>query len=1594
MKLRLPHALFRAVMACLVPCAVHYLSPLASAAVLHSSPTIQEYTDIAEGRGIYRFANGVSLIIYQNGEATSQLAHTPTFTATCDAGYFTLVNNGSFQLTVGHNGIMSNETFSGRYVGQYAQKYSGVGIRGVNSFSSGRDGYATTENSNIPTGTDYRVERVSRLATDATSAAWCTDTYQLDRLHPYYGNTLLYRVGGGVSVVENQQGATTELSSGYYGLTAGITPVADNYSSGNIYSLGFRFDGSADCSESNPLPSVSLEGDSGSPVYFYNESTGQFELVGVLQGYQSGRGDDSVTQYNPVATQDTIDYMKVDVTANGETIYLAGATEGNVGQTITDGDYTAILYQGTITQGDQVTKYNGVALDVFAGGTWRAMSEEMYNSNTWYTYADSDLINISNDAKAANEFGMKDLFYTHSLRFVAETGSQVIELSDDVDLGVGYMQYSLGEGQTSATFELGKASSDNSLSTAGFIVDKGVTLNNYLTYELGRELRRVGEGVMNIVGTGNNNVLLNIGGGGLTYLNREEGYYGAYNVFVGTGATLRLADSGQVKHNVTLGAGGGTLDLHGNDYNWSAAEGNADGHFSLTVYEGVNRVETSAIANHAAGTVSTVTISRDGNFEFAGAFRDGSTYTQGSSIEGDSRYTMMPSELIGSYTQYTASALNKSNSVLKVVYSGSGTMTMTGVYTLLAGSNEQGASGLEVASGKVLLQGTNTIHALGAEDGTNTDRLHVANDWHYAMAEMNVQVDDGATFELGHHALLLGNVSVAAGGNYVMRQAVNERYECVEGWYIKEDTSALADYYGHKGNVSLAKGASMTVRFDDGVTTTLNLKDCKISGEGTFTVERGTVQANLSDNLKVGKIVLSGGSLVFDNSGAIATGHNIEIDGTTSSLTLRQWSNLNASSITLRNGGTLYTGNNGFGNDGGTLTVDGSGSIKAGNAGEGNIAAAISGKGTLLVSDWDAASKVNMKGVVSDADGGTLALQLNHTNLHLEAASTYSGGTTIQGGTVTTHHANALGSGSITMTAGTLSAETTLNVKQPMTFSGNNAMAVTGSLNLSTPAENSIIYSGKGATVISADITNSTNRMGVTVASANKGNDFVEMTLSGVIGTQGTNFGINKYGEGTLKLEGANKFAWGFQLHKGRVIAASESAFGVGSLDVKGGTTLEVAKGTYVNLSHYLRMEDNSQLLLHSLKTDDAVVASNANGGYVKNITLTLAGDIELTSGSKYMVISGVNNGISANGVTVNYLGDGRYTFGTSAESNTLYLTATQDANTSLVWSGTAESGTWNQAATNQNWSTEGAAESSFMNLDRVSFTDEAANKKVTVAAEGVKVASLEVSAAGYHFSGGAVQTQAATLQESVTLEAGASVKLGESYTVSQKAVSGESAVIGPVEMGAGYIHGQVEGGLATFDNALIDIAKGVTLEMKDVLLTETSRITDDPATVSMENVTIALGEANAVIEGSSSLLAGTTLVEAASGYSLNLAESASVLSIFSSALDTVEVTGTSLTLDLNGLASVIGDAWQAHEYVAISFGLGQDSLAHFDTTGLSISASYGGASYAVLVNGGDQASATTLYVATASDAIPEPTTTTLSLLALSLLVARRRRQA
>ena len=536
--------------------------------------------------------------------------------------------------------------------------------------------------------------------------------------------------------------------------------------------------------------------DSGSPVFLYNEHTGQYEYIGAAQSIYGLYADYlGGVDY----TRDTLDQYSKLVTSAGGTLRI-GAVD-TAGEAITADsaayDYGMDQVVSTTPYSGKVTG-NGINVD-FVGvqtgiNTWKDLSSIRDNDN-WYSY-NNDFLNAApyidgTHATADKDLTYADLFVTENLVFAAGTARTNIVLEATVDLGIGYAQFSLGgtaeNPLTSARFDIA-ASGDYQFNHAGYVIDKGVDVYTTLTghqtlinaegisssYMF--EWRKLGAGHLHIEGSGNNDIFLNVGGAGKTYLNRTDGY-AAYNVLANTHTTVVINDIGQIYRDFTFGHQGGVLDMNGNSMVWNNANSASAKGFTIHALD-----EQAIVANLKSGSITTLTWTQGGAQTFLGSFAD-----------------------------------NGKDSALKFVYNaveGEGaSLTLNSIKTHLTHAN----SGMEVQSGTLTLVGTNTVHGKGSLTGTNADRYHSDLDWHYADATSNVTVA-GGTFELGSHARLTGNVTVQDGGTFLMREGVQHAQESVEGSTVLMHTGAIDKFYGLKGNVSLAAGGTMRVEYNEGVT--------------------------------------------------------------------------------------------------------------------------------------------------------------------------------------------------------------------------------------------------------------------------------------------------------------------------------------------------------------------------------------------------------------------------------------------------------------------------------------------------------------------------------------------------------------------------------------------------------------------------------------------------------------------------------------------------------------------------------------------------------------------------------------------------------
>ncbi|EIN7505228.1 fibronectin-binding autotransporter adhesin ShdA [Salmonella enterica subsp. enterica serovar Dublin] len=322
-----------------------------------------------------------------------------------------------------------------------------------------------------------------------------------------------------------------------------------------------------------------------------------------------------------------------------------------------------------------------------------------------------------------------------------------------------------------------------------------------------------------------------------------------------------------------------------------------------------------------------------------------------------------------------------------------------------------------------------------------------------------------------------------------------------------------------------------------------------------------------------------------------------ELDETTAT------SNWNGSKLTKQGDGTLILSNTG--NDYGDTEIDG-GILAAKDA-------ASLGTGDVTIAE-NATLALSQGTLDNNVTGGGQIVKSGSDELIVTGDNTYSGGTTIIGGTLTADHADSLGSGDIDNSGVLKVGEGDLE----NTLSGSGSLVKTGTGELTLSGGND--YSG-GTTIIGGTLTaDHADSLG-TGAVANSGvlqvgEGELENTLSG-------SGSLVKTGTGELTLSGDNSYSGATTITDGTLIAANVNALGSGNIDNSGtlmldangtfelanitthtGATTALAAGSTLDAGQ-LTQEDGSTLSIDlGAATDDAVITADS---------VTLGGTLNVT---------------------------------------------------------------------------------------------------------------------------------------------------------------------------------------------------------------------------------------------------------------------------------------------------------------------------------------------------------------------------------------------
>ncbi|OMN68709.1 fibronectin-binding autotransporter adhesin ShdA [Salmonella enterica] len=423
----------------------------------------------------------------------------------------------------------------------------------------------------------------------------------------------------------------------------------------------------------------------------------------------------------------------------------------------------------------------------------------------------------------------------------------------------------------------------------------------------------------------------------------------------------------------------------------------------------------------------------------------------------------------------------------------------------------------------------------------------------------------------------------------------NTNYELSTGlsWYAGANSARAAH-----GTFTVDAGSTFTVTSElDETTATSNWNGSKLTKQGDGTL----ILSNTGNDY--GDTEIDGGILAAKDAAALGTGDVTIAESAT--LALSQGTldnNVTGEGQIVKSGSDelIVTGDNTYSGgttiSGGTLTADHADSLGSG---------AVDNSGVLKVGEGDLENTLSGSGSLVKTGTGELTLSGDNT---------YSGGTTITGGTLTADHADSLGTGAVANSGVLQVGEGELE----NTLSGSGSLVKTGTGELTLSGDNS--YSG-GTTIIGGTLTaDHADSLG-TGAVANSGvlqvgEGELENTLSG-------SGSLVKTGTGELTLSGDNSYSGDTTIADGTLIAANVNALGSGNIDNSGtlmldangafelanitthtGATTALAAGSTLDAGQ-LTQEDGSTLSIDlGAATDDAVITADS---------VTLGGTLNVT---------------------------------------------------------------------------------------------------------------------------------------------------------------------------------------------------------------------------------------------------------------------------------------------------------------------------------------------------------------------------------------------
>ncbi|ECW8165658.1 autotransporter outer membrane beta-barrel domain-containing protein [Salmonella enterica subsp. enterica] len=868
-------------------------------------------------------------------------------------------------------------------------------------------------------------------------------------------------------------------------------------------------------------------------------------------------------------------------------------------------------------------------------------------------------------------------------QITAKSGSKITTTSTGISIAGGNNQITTESGSVIVAKDNGILinSGANNVTNGGSITATGSSISYGIQYNSGASGTITNTGTITTTGKGAGDASVYAHGGAVTINNSGTMDSSVFGVYVTTGHTLNNLAGGSITANtaVQLNGNNNTLANAGailGDTNGVTISGSGN---TLTS-QGKITGGTNAILINSGSKNNTLTLNT--GTEISGSITDDNNSasannnlildgegTLGSSISGLNSVTSS-----GDWT-LSGATMNLSGTTNSALWVKSGTLILNGAMT---------AKGATVDSGTTLQIGNSGT--LGAFNGDIVDNGTLTFNRSDAAAYGSVISGSGNVIKQGGGELTLSNNNSYSGGTTIAEGTLTATAGGALGSgnidnraYLKLDAASasdpfiVADLTTHSGaTVEIGAGSTLqanTLTQQDGSTLTADLtatsgpaiRAKNVNLDGTLNVASPASQEPIrstddlislalieSDNAISGDfddITINGNAMNPDAFITVVGQKNVNDTHYDLVETLTWYADRDNAAIDAHGTFNLADADDSFtvntvledvdansGWDGQSLTKTGAGTLilNAENTYTGSTT--ISG-GTLVASNVDALGsgdvtdnatlELNTGGDFDNAIGGTgSVVKSGDKTLTLSGANSYTGGTTISGGTLVASNVEALGSGDVTDNA-TLELNTGGDFAN--NIGGTGSVVKSGDKTLTLSGTNS--YTGgttiSGGTLVvnnvealgTGDVTNNAT------LELNTGGDF-DNAISG-------SGQVVKSGDKTLTLSGANSYSGATTISGGTLIATHVNALGTGAIDnrasllldasgqftvtdltTESGGNTEIGAGSTLQATTLTQKSDSTLTINLDSNTADPVIHAASQVSLAGTLDITGVGDV------------------------------------------------------------------------------------------------------------------------------------------------------------------------------------------------------------------------------------------------------------------------------------------------------------------------------------------------------------------------------------------------